>query len=247
MRHCALGLLLALGCSGSTGGSSGTAEQGDGGIQSLRDASQPGGDGGGGVTGDGTIVMGGNARAYVVDGTRSELLLLVRRKSQVGCGGGHAHVVVGTQVGWTVALDRDTPGNSTFTADVAANGLEPDRAADRARFPETSGQDVSAFRDEIRGSVRGQVDAVNHPVLTFVARALSTMDGAGTATVDVTIKGLPGSVAVDATAAWDGDTVTITGEGVLDGAAYGIPSGAVGACLEPLMPMHFTLVLVPAV
>ncbi len=244
MRRCLVLGLLVLGCTPSSSSSGGSGDT-DGGIQSLRDAAVV--TDGGGVTGDGTITRQGAAQAYVVDGTQSELLLLVRRKPTVGCGGGHAHVVVGTQVGWTVALNGDTPGAGTFSADVLANGLEPDRAADRARFPETANQDVASFRDEIRGSVRGQVDATRHPVLTFAARDLSTLSGAGTANVDVTIKGMTSTIAVTATATWTGDALTITGEGVLDGAPHGIPSGAVGACLEPLMPMHFTLALVPAV
>lgn len=196
--------------------------------------------------GAGVVVVDGTPRDYALDPARSQLALLVTRRSGQACSFFHNHAVGARALNLSFRLNPADLAGSTFRAEVAAAGLSPDEPAFRGAFAETQdGSFTEAEREDIRANVLDQVDGAGHPVLTFAARALSTLEGQGTATLDATVRGITSTVPLDASAVWEGTTLILRGTGTLRGADHGIPVGSFRQCINPDMALKFELVLVP--
>lgn len=199
-----------------------------------------------GSTSTGTVTAAGVTTNYKVDPDQSSMLLLVRKKDGAACRLFHDHAVAALQNNFTFSFNRDTPSESSFTAEVAAAGLDPDQDSYRQQFAETRGYSMNNDeRNDIRANLLGQLDATNHPILTFAATALTTLEGTGSANLAVNLRGSGSSSTFTATAAWDGTTLTLDGEGPLDGNAHGIPNGGFSDCVQAVMTLRMHLVMVP--
>ncbi|MEW5850326.1 MAG: YceI family protein [Myxococcota bacterium] len=201
--------------------------------------------------GSGVIKIDGEAKNYRVATDRTRLLILSRRASGAGCSIFHHHAVASLSTLFEFTLDKDAPGTSTLTARVPAVGLDPDKPEYRQVFEATRQADAEgetpseSDRDDIKVSVLEQVDADRHPILTFQAHDLSTLDGSGTSRVDVTIRGISQTIDFPATASWSGDVLTITGNAPLSGSPHGMPVGSLKDCIDPNMQLDMVLVLEP--
>ncbi len=197
-------------------------------------------------TGAGTVTVDGVSQDYQVDLGQSRLLLLVKNRDGPACRLFHSHAVASLANNFTFSLDKQDAANSWFTAVSAAAGLDPDQDSYRNTFDETRGTSMTdAERADIRANLLGQINAAQHPQLTFAAQNLSTLDGTGTADVFVTISGRESVVTLDATAVWNGTTLTMDAVGNLDGTAHGIPNGSFSSCVIPDMTLQLHLVLIP--
>ncbi|MEW5850021.1 MAG: hypothetical protein AB2A00_14630 [Myxococcota bacterium] len=196
--------------------------------------------------GNGVINVGGQPTDYTVLASESQLLLASLKMDAQACSLFHHHAVSALSVAYEFTLDRDNPGGSTLTARVGAAGLDPDKDEYRAHFPETSGSSVpERDRRDIRINMLDQLGASEHPVLTFTARNLSTLDGSGTAEVTAEVKGRQSVFTMQATARWEGDKLIMEGTGTLDGTQHDIPVGSFKDCINPSMPLTMKLTLVP--
>ncbi|MEW5854520.1 MAG: YceI family protein [Myxococcota bacterium] len=199
-----------------------------------------------GAGGSGTIRVDGVEQAYRVVEDQSSLLLLVKKNEGDACSFFHHHAVAAQAVAYSFALDPAQPGSSTLTARVVAAGLDPDDASYREQFPETAGSTMTdRERQDIRVNMLDQLDAANHPELTFTARNLSTLDGAGTADVTVDVKGRSSTLRMEATARWEDNRLIMEGAGVLDGTQHDIPVGTFKDCVNPSMGLKMRVVLEP--
>lgn len=194
---------------------------------------------GGEICGSGAI----NGTDYAID--RGELVITVAKKDAFGCGALHSHAVLATQATFTYDLDGSAAGEVGIV--VAASGLDPDDPELRLKYlPDGENQALSdSDRESIRGSVNEEVLATDHPALNFTLKGLSTLDGAGSATLVADIAGATSESEVAYTATTDGDTVTVTGTATIDGAPHGIPRNALGFCVDGQMGLHFELVMSP--
>lgn len=199
-----------------------------------------------GTTGNGTVTQQGTAVDYHLDADGSSLLLLVKKKEAAVCKLFHHHAMSAEAVNFTFALNRDDPSVSTFRADVLAGGLDPDQPQYRDQFDETRGTTMNdGERSDIRANMLDQVGASDHPVLVFEARNLTALEGSGTADVAVNIRGQDSTLAMNASATWEGTTLTLDGTGTLSGSAHGIPNGSFSDCVVGDMTLKMHLVLVP--
>lgn len=198
------------------------------------------------TTSTGFVRNNGVPLDYRVDAAQSSLLLMVRKVNAQSCGLFHDHAMAALATNYTFALDRQAPGTSTLKADVVANGLDADSASAREQFDETRGSSFTEReRADIRSNMLAQLEASSHPMLTFEASALSTLEGAGTASVSVNIRGVQSTTTLNATATWAGDVLTIDGTGALNGGAHGLPRGSFSDCVDPNMTLKMHLVLAP--
>ncbi len=198
------------------------------------------------TTGQGQVTTGGAARDYTVDAANSNLLLLSKKRDASNCSFFHHHAVGALSARYTFSLNKDDPASSWLTAEVFAAGLDADADGYRAAFPETAGTTVpESERGDIRTNMLQQIDGEQFSTITFAARQLSTLDGSGTSDVETTLKGRVSHFTMNATASWNGDTVTIDGTGALDGAQHDMPVGSFRDCIDPVMPLKLHLVLVP--
>jgi len=196
--------------------------------------------------GAGQVVVAGRARDYRVDPDRTHLLIGVLKMPAASCSLFHHHAVAALSVNYTFNLDRDNAAASTLQADVAAAGLDPDRDTYREAFPETAGSSVPENeRRDIRTNLLGQLDAPHHPVLTFKAHGLSSLDGDVTATVDVELRGQASTLTLTGTARWEGERLVMEGTGTLDGTRHGIPNGNFSDCVNAAMTLRMHIELVP--
>lgn len=196
--------------------------------------------------GDGTVRTGGEDRDYTVIGEESYLYLLVRKSSGSSCVFFHHHAVAALGAAFTFALNRDNPAQSTLTAQVPTGGLDVDRPTYDDHWPDTRGERFTdAERQDIRANMLDQVDAAGHPTITFVAASLSTLDGDGTAEITMDLRGQRSTLLMDGNVRWDGDTVTFTGTGTIDGNAHGMPTGTFRDCIEASMALDMKLVMKP--
>ena len=131
---------------------------------------------------------------------------------------------------------------SWFNATMAASGLDADQDAWRNEFPETTGSTFTAQeRSDVRNNMMDQLDATNFPTLTFKAHDLTTLDGTGTAPVDIAIKGGTSTSTLSATATWDGATLTeeqaaqvVAGQWYVNVMTLQYPGGEIRGQLIPL-------------
>ncbi|MEW5854660.1 MAG: hypothetical protein AB2A00_38145 [Myxococcota bacterium] len=199
-----------------------------------------------GTSGAGVVRVDGTDRSYRVIPEESRLLLLVQKKSARACTFFHDHAVAARAVTYSFSLDRQAPGSSTLTARVAAAGLDPDEATSRDSFPETAGTRMSERdRQDVRTNMLEQLDAAHHPELTFTARNLTTLEGAGQAEVTADIKGRTSVVPLQGVARWEGERLILDGTASLEGTPHDIPSGTFQDCIEPGMGMLLHVVLAP--
>lgn len=201
-------------------------------------------------TGCGTVSVGGTEGAYALDTEASSLLMLLpKNNSGAGCTLFHNHTIRARSVTYTYALNKDTPANSTLTATVFVAGLDNDDPGDFDEFPETSGGEVPPQRDRgtIRVNMMEEVDVQNHAEMTFTATNLSTLEGTGTANLEVGIKGRTSMSTLNATAVWEAGVLTITGTATLNGRAHDVPRASEGLnrCIKSDMPLKLKLVFRP--
>jgi hypothetical protein len=196
--------------------------------------------------GDGVVVTDGEEEQYAVNPDESELIIVVENfADQFGCGLFHSHVVESTGFVSSFRIDRADAAGSTFSAVVPAIGLQPDSDELRTRFLPNDPLLNDGDRSSIKVSVLENLQASDHPVLTFEASDLSTLDGEGTATVDVDIAGETSQIEMTYTVTEADGVFTIEGEGEIDGAPHGIPNGFASDCVSGLMDLHLKLVLEP--
>ncbi|MBI5497021.1 MAG: YceI family protein [Deltaproteobacteria bacterium] len=196
--------------------------------------------------GCGPVTSGGGQKQYAVVPESTELLLLVRVLNRTGCGFFHPHAVKSLATRYDYALDRDNPATSTLTATVFAAGLDPDRDAYRAQFPETASRSMTdSERGQIRGSVASEVDAEHFPQMTFTVTGLPTLAGTGTVPVTVNLKGAVSTVTLQGNAVVDGSRLVFTGDAELDGRPHSIPdpSGAFSDCVDARMQLKMRITL----
>ena len=198
-----------------------------------------------GVTGCGTATVGGTEKSYALVGGESELLLLMKKGPD--CPGFfHSHIVNARAAIYEFSLNRDNPSASTLTARVFTAGLDNDDPADRARFSETSAQNLSGSdRNGARVSMLDEMEADQFAEMTFTATDMSTLEGTGTAPVVVNLKGRQSTITMQATAEWSGDRLTITGTAVLNGGNHNIPKNRTNQCMDANMDMQMKLVFEP--
>ncbi len=194
--------------------------------------------------GEGTTTVDSVVSDYEVDFDRSQLLVRVPAVDAVSCAGRHSHVLEATVASYSFILDPDSPSHSSIRAEVPASGLIADKDELRALFPETSG---NTFSDSQRGQILEHaleyLEADNHPELSFELMDLSTLDGEGTGTLEVTIAGRTESVAWPYEASWEDDSLVLTSSG------SGFPGHnfmSLGGCVEDELPLEMVLVLVPS-
>lgn len=200
-------------------------------------------------SGDGILRVGGEERPYAVDFEASRLLILVKVKDQFGCGVFHSHAVEAESYALSFVLDADDPESSRVEMVAPAAGLNPDEDENRALFPETRDEMLSEDdRRRIRVSVLEELRAEEHPTLRFVATGLSTLEGEGTAELEVELVGETSTIPFSYTATFDEEgRIYVEGTGQLDGKPHGIPNpaGLVSDCVDPIMDLHLKLTLVP--
>jgi hypothetical protein len=191
----------------------------------------PGDDAGIVTGGDGTIVIDGTAQGYTLDAAASKLLIVIEKKTSVGCPSFfHSHVFEAGQLGLSFDIDEGDPAASTLTATVPARALIADDPANRALFDLTRDEDVPAqFRGDIKTSGLSELNAETHPNLVFKVLTLDALaagaDGElpNTAEVEVEIAGAKSTIPMQFRYVTDGTTRTIIGEGILDGRQHGMP------------------------
>ncbi len=196
----------------------------------------------------GVVREGGEESAYRMNVADSQFVIIVPKENATGCTVFHSHAIEATTIGLEFVVDYDDPGASSITANIAAAGLMPDDNALRAQFEETNDVDLSdSDRSTIRaGMLSEQLDAPDFPTLTFSAANISGVDGTGlTADVTATIKDTDSTFGLSFDATRDGDTITIEGEGTLDGSAHGMPAGFGSNCIQSDFRVVLKLVLEP--
>ena len=200
-----------------------------------------------GTTSRGTVVVNGTATSYHVDPDTSHLLIAVFKNNGANCGWSHDHAIAALAVNYTFDLDPNAPGSSQLTAEVIANGLDPDQPSYRASFPQVSDSQTFTSRElqDIRVNMLGQVDASSHPTLTFHAHDIASLSGDTSAIVDVDIRGSQSSITLTGTASTNGDRFIFHGTGPLSGSPHGIPNGTFAGCVQSGMELLMHLELVP--
>ena len=181
----------------------------------------------GGLCGGGTLTTGGAAQDYHIVSEESHLYILSRRKDAVACSQFHHHAVAAPVTRFQFALNKDNPGASTLSATAEAGALDPDRPEYRAAFPVTAAGEApsDSERSQIKVSVLEQVKAGAHRTLVFSASQLTTLDGDGTAQLQVSLAGGTSTVTFNGRAQMEGDRLILTGTGTINGDAHDIPSG----------------------
>ena len=200
--------------------------------------------------GQGTIKIGGTDKAYTVATDESSLLILVKKLPSGGtlCGSMHDHAIRSTSTRFAFALNKDTAAASTLEATVFAFGLEADHQEDRDQFDRTRGDTGTAgFESDIQDSTRDHLKAEQFPEIVFRVHDLTTLDGSGTAPVDVRLKGTESTFTLTGTAVWAGEKLTIEGTGSIDGTRHSIPEQGenFSECVEPSMDLKMKLVFAP--
>jgi hypothetical protein len=196
--------------------------------------------------GTGSITVNGVAKEYTVKADDSHFYLLVKKGSGSQCSFFHHHAVAALGTVFEFNLDRASPDTSHFNLTTSPAGLDLDKAEWRNVFPETAGSTFTdSERSDSRANMNEQLDSASFGTLTFNARNLTTLDGTGTAPVDVTIKGSTSTITLNATATWAGDQLTITGTGSVDGHNHSMPVGTFKDCIDPNLGLDLRLVLIP--
>ncbi len=182
---------------------------------------------------------------YLVDATKTELVLAISRVDAFGCGALHSHIVLAKSAVFTYDLDSAAVGTVKIVVPTA--DLEPDNKDLRLKYlPDGENQELSQDDiDSIRGSVAEEVKAQEFATMTFTLKDLSTLDGAGTATLVSEIAGETSEAPVTYTATKEGANVVVAGSAVIDGGPHGIPRNALGFCVEKDMALNFAVALAP--
>jgi hypothetical protein len=196
---------------------------------------------GGSICGAGTV----NGASYNIDPASAELALVVLKPDAFTCSVFHSHVIVATAAKFGFALAGDATG--TVDIEVPASGLDADEPTKRVAFlPEGEADPLSdSDRATIRGSVFGEILAVDHPTMNFQLSGLSALDGNGTASMKSTIAGTDSTTPITFTATRDGDNVNITATGVIDGTAHGMPRNALGGCVDTNLTLQVKFTMTP--
>ena len=199
------------------------------------------------ASGDGTLVQGGEEKAYRMNVDESYLRIMVEKKSGP-CSAFHDHAVEARGVTLSFYLDEDDLGASNIIASVPAAALEPDSPESRDTFDKTRGSRISdSDREKIYGSVQGEILGGQHPTLSFEVTGLPAIEGSDlSATIEATIAGQTSSIEMTYNASFEGDVLTIDATGTIDGSEHGMMRATLSKqCSKAAMPMALKLVLEP--
>lgn len=211
----------------------------DPGVEPPADAGQ--------ASGDGTLVQGGEEKAYRMNVEESYLRIMVEKKNGP-CSAFHDHAVEAEAVTLSFYLDDDDLGASTILASVPAAALNPDSPESRDTFEKTNGTRISdSDREKIYGSVQTEILGSEHPTLSFEVTGLPALSGEDlTATISATIAGQTSSIEMTYNASFEGDVLTIDATGTIDGSEHGMMRATLSKqCSKTAMPMAMKLVLEP--
>jgi hypothetical protein len=166
-------------------------------------------------------------KLYRVDGSRSELRILVYRAGPLARLG-HNHVMVNRSLSGAINL-ADAPGASEFRLIVPVAGFVVDDA--QARHEEGSDFDAEVPEEAKAGTLQNMrsaavLDADEFPLITVNSIAFSTPAAAGAdsmvATVAISVAGHESKIEVPFTVQWDSKHLSASGSSQMRQSALGL-------------------------